>query len=114
MGLDFGFVQCEIWSLDLGLLDLGFFVWKRGQGVYIVYTDGFLLFSGQGGVNHFRPLKIFFGCFVGLDFGFVQCEIWSLDLGLLDFWIFLFGKGARGSTLFSLMGSCCFFRGKVG
>ena len=50
---------------------------------------------------------------MGLDFGFVQCEIWSLGLWLLDL-VFLFGKGARGSTLFSLMGSCCFFRGKVG
>ena len=50
---------------------------------------------------------------MGLDFGFVQCEfgVWVLGCWILDF---LFGKGARGSTLFSLMGSCCFFRGKVG
>ena len=44
-----------VWILGCWIFD--FFVWKRGQGVYIVFTDGFLLFfSGQGGVNHFRPL----------------------------------------------------------
>ena len=42
--------------------------------------------------------------------------MWNLEFGswVVGFLIFLFGKGARGSTLFSLMGSCCFFRGKVG
>ena len=40
----------------------------------------------------------------------------NLEFGswVVGFLIFLFGKGARGSTLFSLMGFCCFFRGKVG
>ena len=32
MGLDFGFVQCEIWSLDLGLLDFCFFCLEKGPG----------------------------------------------------------------------------------
>ena len=32
MGLDFGFVQCEIWSLDLGLLHFGFFCLEKGPG----------------------------------------------------------------------------------
>ena len=88
-----------VWVLGCWIFD--FFVWKRGQGVYIVFTEGFLLFfSGQGGVNHFRPLKIFFGCFVGLDFGFVQCEIWSLGLGLLDFGFFCLEKGPGGLHCF--------------
>ena len=30
MGLDFGFAQCEIWSL--GLLDFGFFCLENGPG----------------------------------------------------------------------------------
>ena len=88
-----------VWILGCWILD--FFVWKRGQRVYIVFPDGFLLFfSGQGGVNHFRPLKIFFGCFVGLDFGFVQCEIWSLDLGLLDFGFCCLENGPGGLHCF--------------
>ena len=64
-----------VWILGCWIFD--FFVWKRGQGVYIVivFTDGFLLFfSGQGGVNHFRPRKIYiFWMFCG--FGFWICSM---------------------------------------
>ena len=90
--------------MEFGSSVVGFLIFlfgKGARGVYIVFTDGFLLFfSGQGGVNHFRPLKIFFECFVGLDFGFVQCEIWSLGLGLLDLGVFCLEKGPGGLHCF--------------
>ena len=86
-----------VWILGCWILD--FFVWKRGQGVYIVFPDGFLLFFR--GKPFQTPLRYTcFGCFVGLDFGFVQCEIWSLDLGLLDFCFFCLEKGPGGLHCF--------------
>ena len=43
-----------VWILGCWIFD--FFVWKRGQGSTLFSLMVFLFFSGQGGVNHFRPL----------------------------------------------------------
>ena len=59
------------------------------------------------------------GIFVEFSFSILDCGLFFGGFCICDCFgvrilIFLFRKGPEGSTLFSLMGSCCFFRGKVG
>ena len=108
--LDLFNVKFGVWTLGCWIFD--FFVWERGQGVYIVFTDVFF-FGARWGKPFQTPLRYFLDVLWVwiLDLFTVKFGVWILGCWILDF---LFGKRAMGSTLFSLMGSCCFFRGKVG
>ena len=84
--MEFGIVQSGCWVFGFCIVGC--------SGLEFGFFDFVIFFVARWGKPFQTPLRYtFFGCFVGLDFRFVQCEIWSLDLGLLDFGFFCLENG---------------------